>query len=450
MAGRMDDNQLNTVKGLPGITPDERNTFDSALINNQYVRSNPEAGQMIAQAAPPPQEPMPTDRMTGIAQAGGDMFNTMGNGMAGGGIIAFAGEGPSLVKDLPDMSAEEYGKYISEVMSSDIPVDRKKRIAPMLGDALSQLTKKENPTQETKIEPTKTVFRGDAKTPSKELSRADYVKEQQDMLRMLGVNPDVVGEKGKAYQKRLEETQAGIGDKEAQLERFARTQGFLSLLDPSEGRSNLQQAARGFGKYIGNKAENAKTIEELKNTTIKAQAELEAGNRARAAGDIEAANKHFDKARELQNQLDVARGNNAATIQAAEIHASAAGQATKAEEAKIEAYLKDHPGATRSEAYAAVAQYARGESNEITRLKAAIELKQKQLYGPGTAEEKAKIQREIQTLTQQLLQSGAKPVAAAPYEKTPTYDKGSEVTYNGEKYRFKGGDQYDKKNWEKV
>jgi hypothetical protein len=102
MSNRMDDNQLNQVKGLPGVTPDERNTFDSALVNNQYVRSNPEAAQMMAQAntPPPPQQPpAPTDRMGGIAQGGGDMFNTMGNHMAGGGIVAFAGQGPSAVDE---------------------------------------------------------------------------------------------------------------------------------------------------------------------------------------------------------------------------------------------------------------------------------------------------------------------------------------------------------------
>ena len=337
MAGRMDDKQLNIVKGLPGITPDERNTFDSALINNQYVRSNPQAGQMMAQAAPPPQQPpAPTDRMSGIAQGGGDMFNNMGNRMAGGGIVAFAGEGPSLVDQ---------------------------QIAQAEKDAAAQDVANKAPA--------KVAQKAIDKEATKERTRADYVKEQQDMMRMLGVNPDVVGEKGKAYQASLEATQAGIGNKEDQLERMARAEGFLKLTQPTGGKNTLGVAGEAFGSYLGKKAANIKTIDELKAATTKAGAEYEAGVRARAAGDIEAANKHFDKASELQNQLKIAQGNNAATIESAGIHAAAAGKAGKLEEAKVDAYLKDNPGATRSEAYAAVAQYARGDTNEISRMRYA-------------------------------------------------------------------------------
>jgi hypothetical protein len=68
-----------------------------------------------------------------------DMLNA-----ASGGIVAFAGQGPSEVK-APDMSSEEYAKFISEVMGSDISTQRKKEIAPGLGQALNQLLRKENP-----------------------------------------------------------------------------------------------------------------------------------------------------------------------------------------------------------------------------------------------------------------------------------------------------------------
>ena len=400
MANRMDDKQLNTVKGLPGITPDERNTFDSALINNNYVRSNPQAAQMLSQAAPPPQQPAPTDRMSGIAQAGGGMFNTMGNGMAGGGIVAFGG-----------------------------------------GDLIEQqrLQAEKDAAEQDANRPAKAAEKAIIKDTRKEQTRADFLKEQQDMLRSMGVNPDAVGEKGKAYQAQLEAQQAGIGSKEDQLERMAKAKAFLSLTQPTGGKNALGQAGSALEQYLGEKATNIKTIDDLKNVTAKAQAELEAGNRARAAGDIEAASKHFDKARELQNQLQIAQGNNAATLGAAKIHSEAAGKTQALEEKKVDEYMKDHPGATRSEAYAAVAQYSRGESNEITRLKAAIELKQKQLYGPGTAEEKAKIQQDIATLTQQLLQSGTKPPTPGP---VPT-----EVTVGGKTYNRKDYPQMTDAQW---
>jgi hypothetical protein len=288
LAGRMDDKQLNIVKGLPGITPDEHNTFDSALINNQYVRSNPQAGQMMAQAAPPPQQPpMPTDRMSGIAQGGGDMFNNMGSRMAGGGIVAFAGEGDSLV-DQQRIQAEK--------------------------DAAAQ--------DAANKAPAKVAQKAIDKEATKEKTRADYVKEQQDMMRMLGVNPDVVGEKGKAYQASIEAQQAGIAGKEDQLERMARAKAFLSLTQPTGGKNTFGQLGSAATGYLGEKAANIKTIDELKSATAKAGAEYEAGVRARAAGDIEAANKHFDNAQTLQNQLKIAQGNNAATLGAASINAA--------------------------------------------------------------------------------------------------------------------------------
>jgi hypothetical protein len=79
----------------------------------------------------------------------------------------------------------------------------------------------------------------------------------------------------------------------------------------------------------------------------------------------------FEEANKLENQLKIAQGNNAATLGAAQIHANVAGQTARQEEAKVDAYMKDHPGATRSEAYAAVAQYSRGEANDISRMRYA-------------------------------------------------------------------------------
>lgn len=332
MAGRMDDPQLNKVKGLPGITPDERNTFDSALINNQYMRSNPQAGQMMAQAgAPPPppqQPPAPTNRMSGIAQGGGGMFNSMGNHMAGGGIIAFAGDGESLV----DKQAAQAEK---DAAAQDIA---------------------------NKPAPAKVAQKAIAKEATEGQTRADILKENQDMMRSMGVNPEINSEKAKAYQAAIEAQQVGIGGKEDQLERFARAKGFLALTQPTGGKNALGVAGSALEGYLGEKATNIKTIEDLKMSTAKANAEYEAGMRAKAAGDIETASKHFDKAQEIQSHIDVANINKESNIAGHQITAASANQATKLEQAKVDAYMKDHPNATQSEAYAAVAQYSRGET----------------------------------------------------------------------------------------
>jgi hypothetical protein len=354
--------------------------------------------------------------MSGIAQGGGDMFNNMGSRMAGGGIVAFAGEGPSLVDQ---------------------------QIAQAEKDAAAQ--------DAANKAPAKVAQKAIDKEATKERTRADYVKEQQDMMRMLGVNPDVVGEKGKAYQASIEAQQAGIAGKEDQLERMARAKAFLSLTQPTGGKNTLGQLGSAATGYLGEKAANIKTIDELKATTAKAAAEYEAGVRARAAGDIEAANKHFDNAQTLQNQLKIAQGNNAATLgaaeihaaasgKAAEIHAAASGKATKLEEEAIQQYMKDHPGTTFSDAYAAVKGAGRGETVEISRLKAAIEAKQNSLLNPGLSiEDRAQINKDIKALTEQLISGGKAQTVAAPAP--------AEVSVGGKTYNRKDYPQMTDAQW---
>jgi hypothetical protein len=352
------------------VTPNERGIFQSTQQAQNRMASNPmAAGQMAQMSAPPPQmaqAPSDEARMGGIAAAGGDMFNTMG--YAGGGIIAFAGEGPSLVKDLPDMSVDEYGKYISDVMSSDIPVDRKKRIAPMLGDALSQLAKKENPAQDVKkAEPTKTAFRGAAKetTPS---GREAYLAQTQAMMEKQGFKPGATTDE-QAYADMIAKQQAGLGEATSAKERANMAKAFLTM--GANPRGFLPGAIEGAQSYLTGAGEIAAGKETREAALAEARAKYAAGQRARAAGDMAASDKLFEEAAKLENQAKIAAGNNAASIRAAEIHAGAAGQAGRHEEAKVDAYLKDHPNATRSEAYAAVAQYARGEANDISRMRYA-------------------------------------------------------------------------------
>jgi hypothetical protein len=402
----------------PQVTQNERGIFQGTQQAQQRMASNPMAAQQIAQAAPPPQmaqAPSPEARMGGIAQAGGDMFNTMG--YAGGGIIAF---------DNGDLVADAVAKAEKEKAEQDA-IDAAKG---------------------KKSEPTKTAFRGAAKEAAMPTNtREGTLAQTYAMLEKQGFKPGATPEE-EAYNQMLMKQQTNSGNVTSAQERANAALAWLKA--GKNPRGFLPGAIEGAESYITGAGEIAAKAETREATLTESRAKFAAGQRARAAGDIAASDKLFHEAAQLENQAKIAQGNNAATIRSAEIHAAAAGQAGKQEEAKVEAYLKDHPGATRSEAYAAVAQYSRGESNDITRLKAAIELKQKQLYGPGSAEEKAKIQQDIAALTQKLLEVGAKTNAPAPYEKAPTYEKGAETTYNGEKWRFKGGDQYDKKNWEKV
>jgi hypothetical protein len=81
----------------PQVTPNERMMFQGVETDQNRLRQNPGAAQMLQQAAQPPQpqqmDPRMMDqaRMSGLGAAGGSAFNAQG--FAGGGIIAFADEG---------------------------------------------------------------------------------------------------------------------------------------------------------------------------------------------------------------------------------------------------------------------------------------------------------------------------------------------------------------------
>jgi hypothetical protein len=404
------------------VTPNERGIFQGTQQAQNRLASNPMAAPQMAQmAAPPPQmaqAPSDDARMGGIAAAGGDMFNTMG--YAGGGIIAFAGEGPSLVKDLPDMSAEEYGKYISDVMSSDIPIDRKKRIAPMLGDALSQLTKKENPTQETKTEPTKTAFKGaakDAVTPAANTREAMYAQTQA-MLEKQGFKPGATPEE-EAYNQMLMKQQAGSGNVTSAQERANMAKAFLKM--GANPRGFLPGAIEGAESYITGAGEIAAKAETRETALAESRAKYAAAQRARAVGDIAASDKLTHEAEQLKNQANIAAGNNAATIRAAEIHAGAAGQPAKLEKEAIEQYMKE--GLTYTQAYEKVKQAGRSDTNEIARMRyadavLADDMKYQQLITSKKPEdqEKAKQIRDTVYKRYGVTQGGSNPVAAAPVQ----------------------------------
>jgi hypothetical protein len=447
------------------VTPNERGIFQGTQQAQNRMASNPMAAQQMAQmSAPPPQmaqAPSDDARMGGIAQAGGDMFNTMG--YAGGGIIAFA-DGGALTKEQVEQmltrgsirrSDEEIKKALEE--QSDFGMsprtkaarDRERSAlamasvnAPKTTVAQAQQQDMENnapgtppvmaaapSTYKNPTAPTSDTARTVVKSETKEAAmspREAMYAQTQAMLEKQGFKPGATDEE-KAYADMITRQQAGLGDATSAKERANMAKAFLKM--GANPRGFLAGAIEGGESYLTGAGEIAAGKETREMALAEARAKYAAAQRARAVGDMAASDKLTQEAAQLENQANIAARNNATAIQAAQIHAGPAGQAGRQEEAKVEAYMKDHPNTTRSEAYAAVAQYSRGESNEITRLKAAIELKQRQLFGKNTDAQRAKIEQEIATLTQQLLQSGAKPAdgtpgpAEAPVTSKTEYDK---------------------------
>jgi hypothetical protein len=87
-------------------------------------------------------------------------------------------------------------------------------------------------------------------------------------------------------------------------------------------RGFLPGAIEGAQSYLTGAGEIAAGKEAREATLAEAKAKYSAGQRARAAGDIAASDKLFHDAAQLENQLNIAKGNNAATLGAASISAA--------------------------------------------------------------------------------------------------------------------------------
>lgn len=279
MSQGLSQQQLQGRMADPQVTNNERGIFDSTMRGNEYVQSNPMAAQQMAQMSAPPQmaqAPSDEARMSGIAQAGGDMFNTMG--YAGGGIIAFAGEGPSAVDEA---------------------------IAKAERDAAAQdAAAKEKP---------KTVAKSAPKEPAVS-AREAFMNEQKALLAKQGVTSGATPEE-QAYADLVAKQQAGLGEATSAKERANLAKAFLKM--GSNARGFLPGAIEGAESYLTGAGEIAASQKTQELALGKANAERAAGIQARARGDIEAANKHFDKEAEIKKDLQVAAGNNAATMASA-------------------------------------------------------------------------------------------------------------------------------------
>ena len=407
MSQNLSPQQIQGRIADPQVTPNERGIFQGTQQAQQRMASNPMAAQQMAQSAPPPQmaqAPSDEARMGGIAQAGGDMFNTMG--YAGGGIIAFAGEGPSAVDEA---------------------------IAKAERDAAAQdAAAKEKP---------RTAFRGagkDAAMPAGN-TREGMLAQTEAMLEKRGFKPGATAEE-KALEDTYAKQQAGMPSSFDAMERANRARAFLKM--GANPRGFLPGAIEGAESYLTGAGEIAANKQTKELALAESRAKYAAGQRARASGDIATSDKLFHEAAQLENQLKIAQGNNATTLAAANISASVAGQATKLEKEAVDQYMKDHPGSTYSDAYQAVKGAGRAESVEVQRIAKAIELKQNQYITATKPEEKAKLKKEIDDLQARLLSGTSATAAAAPTGPVPT-----EVSVGGKTYNRKDYPQMTDSQW---
>ena len=272
--------------------------------------------QMEAQAEQQAQK----GRMSGIALAGGPAFESQS--MAGGGIIAFAGEGPSLVEDPQfgggDLNADQarldqiklqkdIQQYEFLKEASPVAAERMLDKNPMLRDNVTPpapaAPKPEAkppgvpPAAAPRAEPSNVV------TGIKSLE--DQMKEQE---RLMG--PNTVGQ---GLEAKIAERLAGMGKREKQDELAAIRNAFIKFgTEASPGGIGVA-ALKGIGTY-GDASEAAKKVREGMDLELtKMQADIKKGERSEKRGNLDAAAKAFESAEnrqlrlaEMQNQLKAA------------------------------------------------------------------------------------------------------------------------------------------------
>jgi len=260
-------------------------------------------------------------RMSGIAMAGGPAFDSMG--MAGGGIIAFAGEGPSLVEDpqfggfggmdanadqarldqiklQKDVDQYNFLKDASPVaakrMLDENPI-LKSKVTPAAPAPAAAAPKPETKASAVKVEGTGTEGRSDrSKVVTGPKTLADFFNQQKEL------GPK--GQVGEGFEKFVDEY---IGDKDrlSRKERAAMAKGFLEFASTA-GPIGVA-AAKGLGTYATG-AEAARDAEDkIKFESAKIKGDLDKARRAEQRGDVDAAQKAYDSAANRDNQVKVAQ-----------------------------------------------------------------------------------------------------------------------------------------------
>jgi hypothetical protein len=306
MADNLSVAQLQQRIKDPALTPGERQVFQEALAAKQQTAA----------------------RSSGIAAAGGGLFNTMG--YAGGGILAFAGEDGSLVQDpqfggganldedqarldaiklQKDIQQYNFLKDASPVAAQRLleqnPMLRDK-VAPAAAPAVAAAPKPETaPAPAPAPRASGNVPTGPSAAPATAKGLEAYMADQE---RIMG--PNTVGQ---GLEAKIAERLAGMSDRASQDERAAMRQAFVRLGTEASPGGFLQAATKSVGTYGDARDAAAKVRENMDLELTKMQADIKKGERAEKRGNLDAASKSFENAEnrqlkiaEMQNQLKVA------------------------------------------------------------------------------------------------------------------------------------------------
>jgi hypothetical protein len=242
-------------------------------------------------------------------------------GMAGGGIIAFAGEGPSLVEDPQFGGFGGMDANADQARLDQLKLQKDVDQYNFLKDASPVAAKRmldENPTLKAKVAPpapaaaaapkpetkapvvkgegTGTEGRSDrSKVVTGPKTLADFFNQQREL------GPK--GQVGEGFEKFIDEY-TGDKDRLSRKERMAMAKGFLEF--GSTAGPIGTAAIKGLGTYATG-AEAARDAEDkIKFETAKIKGDLDKARRAEQRGDVEGAQKAFDSAANRDNQRKIA------------------------------------------------------------------------------------------------------------------------------------------------
>jgi uncharacterized protein YoaH (UPF0181 family) len=169
------------------------------------------------------------------------------------------------------------------------------------------------------------------------------------------------GQAGAEYEKYLTERLGKSGERLSRDERMAMAKGFLKFASTPAPGGIMQAAAAGLGEYATGIEGARKAQDTMEAEAQKARMELDKARRAEERGDAAGAREAYEKYQDRINRL-----------QASQISAGAAGASQRYTEQQIQKVMAENPGMSYGEAMTRVAGAGRMESVEVQRAKAAL------------------------------------------------------------------------------
>jgi hypothetical protein len=270
-------------------------------------------------------------RYSGIAAAGGGLFESQG--YAGGGILAFADEGlvPSPEESVGQTSGPGYGKTVSSF--GDIlgmlgtehewqKADRLKRHGveynpPEGYDKRGVPIKKEAAAKETAKEEVKTQAPSAGPSAGAAPSQAYGAPTGGGVgtgpgSTLGGILADIrkqgpQGELGADALKTIEENMAGADKRMSKAEKLAMAKGFIKLGTTAAPGGIGQAALLGLGEYTEGYGKAVESDEKYKAELSKQKSDILALRRAEERGDVKLAAELQDKIADRDNRLKAAQ-----------------------------------------------------------------------------------------------------------------------------------------------